>query len=535
MVKSATFASRWIVTARSGWWYQDKSGTWGQKSPPGTRKRRAREVSHMVTIALFLVAPVLGCRSTANATARRGHFSLLSLSLLGIALFLSLTPAVPRASTTDPFSALPGVTFVDGRSVPLLQGQPVTAIHVYAFRGEAAAPIPFQVDERDRRDRWVLDQGSHPNRDEVPGVFDANDAIVLMNRDLGRRGDLAHLPHALTHWAEIRVGPAAHPLGFAYVGVLASSPPATPDSSPYVRYDPARDRVYAERYALAFDAPLPTHVALVGELGDFGTNLVAGVRARGEVQFLGGLFTVRRTDQDIRSLLYGYREGPVRVIRRAQYWIPLPLGFRATGRVDLIFYRDFVEGTALVKITVPPRLVLADGEVLTYFDFLDMRGARLVLDGTGPSEPVDGHMTPTKQALTGRPARWAALLLPDGRTVLLLVRPEGALQKLEQRLYFHELGPPQTGQSGTLLFGFQFSHLHRLETGMHQLSVFALALSSTSAEEIRRTAAFLLSPPHVHVSPVQEEARPRASQRERDRESAQVRPAGYPTSEQPRR
>ncbi|MCS6927685.1 MAG: hypothetical protein NZ578_17480 [Candidatus Binatia bacterium] len=447
-----------------------------------------------MAIASLLVAPVPGPCSSANATVSSLTVSPPPLYIFGIAFFLSLMPAVARASTPDPFSALPGVTLVDGGSVPVLQGQPLPAIHVYAFRGESAAPIPFQIDERDRRDRWVLEQGPRPNPDEAPGVFDANDAIVLMNRDLGRRGDFAHLPRALTHWAEIRVGPASSPLGFAYVGVLASSPPATPDSSPYVRYDPARDRVYAERYAVAFDAPLPTHVALVGELGDFGTNLVAGVRARGEVRFLGGLFTVRRTDQDIRSLLYGYREGPVRVIRRAQYWIPLPVGLHTTGRVDFIFYRDFVEGTALVKITVPPHLVLADGELLTYFDFLDLRGACLLIDGTGPSEPVDGHRA--KQAFTGRPARWAALLLPDGRTVLLLVRLEGALQKLEQRLYLHESDP---------VFGFQFSHLHRLETGTHRLSVFALALTAVSVEEIRRTAAFFLSPPPVHVSTVQEE------------------------------
>lgn len=27
----ATFASRWIANARSGWWYQDRNGTWRQK------------------------------------------------------------------------------------------------------------------------------------------------------------------------------------------------------------------------------------------------------------------------------------------------------------------------------------------------------------------------------------------------------------------------------------------------------------------------------------------------------------------------
>jgi hypothetical protein len=395
---------------------------------------------------------------------------------------------------------LPGVTLVEGRKLAAFQGQAIEAFRVYAFQGEAALPIPFQIDERDRRDRWVLDHGSNQQQNDFPGAFTENHAVVLMNRDLGRRGDLEHLPATATAWAEIRIGSEAHPLGFAYVGLFDPLLSLEPHRPPYSRYDPTTDRVYAERYALEFGAPLPTHVAFVNQLGEFGTNAVAGVRVLGEVRFLGGLLTLRRSDKDIQSELSGYRAGPVRVIRRARYWIPLPLGFRTSGRVDLLFYRDFVEGTALVKIGIPPRLVLANGELTTYFDFLDMSGARLFLDGVQPSAPIDGHMTPAKQALSGQPAHWAALLLPDGRTVLLIVRLEGALQKLDQRLYFAETTDAETASGGKPLFGFQFTRVNRLETGTHRLSVFAMVLDNTTPEEIRRTAHIFLSPPEVSVS-----------------------------------
>jgi hypothetical protein len=401
------------------------------------------------------------------------------------------------AGSLSPF---PGVTLVEGHQALFLQHQTIATLRVYAFHDSAPVPIPFQVDERDRRDHWVLDQGVSQNQDNPSSKLGDNDALVVMNRDLGSRADPARLPAGATMWGEIRVGTEVNPFGFAYVGVFDHPPPLPSTENVYALYEPETDRVYAERYALEFHAPLPTHVAFVDRLGEFGTNAVAGVHASGEVRFLGGLLKLRRTDADIQMKLLGYRSGPVRVIRRGLYKVPLPLGFHTSGRVDLIFYRDFVEGTSLLKVTIPPRLVLANGELQTYFDFLDLRGARLLLDDEPPSDPVNGHMTPAKQALAGRPAHWVALLLPNGRAVLLIIRLEGALQKLEPRLYFDDTSRADAKFGGQPLFGFQFSRLNRLETGVHRLSVFAVVLATTVGADIRQAAQIFLSPPEVSVS-----------------------------------
>jgi len=241
-------------------------------------------------------------------------------------------------------------------------------------------------------------------------------------------------------------------------------------------------------------------VAFVDHLGEFGTNTVAGVRTVGDVRFLGGVLHLHRTDADIKVEPLGYRSGPVRVIRRGRYWVPLPLGFRTSGRVDLLFYRDFMEGISFLKVKLSPRLVLADGELQTYFDFLDLRGARLLVEDEPPSDPVDGHMTLAKQALDGRSARWAALLLPNGRTVLIIIRLEGALQQLDPRVYFSDTSGADSQLGGQPLFGFQFVRLKRLEPGTHRLTVFAGILDGTGVEDVRRAAKIFLSPPMVSVS-----------------------------------
>jgi len=421
--------------------------------------------------------------------------------LLSVVWCLSLLPA--RADDLNSF--LPGVTLIEGKDASFLQGQSLSAFRVYALHDDELTAIPFQIDKRDARDRWMLDQGPHQNQGNLTEEFDANDAVVVMNRDFGCQASPMQLPKGAKVWAEIRVGDAAHPLGFAYLAAFDTPPPLPQQDFAYARYVPETDRVYAERYSLAFGAPLPTHLAFVNQLGELGTNLIAGVRAIGEVRFLKGLFTLRRTDENIQTEIQNYRQGAVRAIRRARYWIPLPLGLRTTGRVDLLFYRDFVEGTALIKVKFPPRLVLADGELRTYFRFLDLSGARLLLEGTQIDDPIDGHMTPAKQALTGRPAQWAGLLLPNGRVLLLIVRLDGALRQLDQRLYFDDNTSTEKERGGKPLFGFEFSRVNQIETGVHRLSVFAVILDNATSEEISRAARWFLSPPKVSVAPLKEE------------------------------
>ena len=300
---------------------------------------------------------------------------------------------------------------------------------------------------------------------------------------MGKRAPAAAFPAGVAHWHEVRLGSQETALGFVYIGVgTQAAQPARPFS---VRYDPQNDHVYAERYSLAFDTPLPSHLAFVESPGELSQNLISGVAVAAEVSFLGGLLNIRRTDADLHARLYGYTQGPVRLIRRARYWFPLPFGLRATGRIDLIFYPDFVEGTALVKLKIPPRFVLADGELSATFDFLNFSQAQLL-----PADALPmGKQSP----------RWAALQLPTDQTLLLVTRLEGRLQQLEQQVYFSNSGQPHAGRPS---FGFRFSGISRLDAGTYRLSVFGVLLETTDPEYIRSTAAFFLSPPRATVATI---------------------------------
>ncbi len=408
-------------------------------------------------------------------------------------LVLLFAATVARAEKLPPV----GVSEVAGATAKPLLKTPTASLRVYAFKGAAPAIIPFQVDERDKRNHWANDAGDQPVRDDSPGVFDENDVVAFMNRDLGAKGDAKKLPAGASAWFEVRVGAKDAPLGYAYLGTFASPPPLPASVSDYSHYDLAKDEVFADRYYVRFGAPLPTYLGFVPRQGERGENLLNGVRAHGEARILAGLFHLERGDKDLQYTIQGSREGPVRSIRSAKYWIPLPLGFKARGRAELLFYRDYVEGRARINVKIPPRLVPADGEITAYFDFHDFTGARVL----GPSgvldEPIDGRMSEQKQTLNKKPVRWAALLLPDGRTFLLVVRLGGSFQKLDQDLYLDDSSDPGRGKPG---FGFRLSGVNRLDTGEQEISVNAMILDTASQPEIAAAANMLLTPPEVSVT-----------------------------------
>ena len=416
-------------------------------------------------------------------------------TICGLLLLGLLAPAVARAESAV---AAAGATEVEGRNAKPLLNRANASFRVYAFHDGVAAPIPFQVDERDHRDHWADDQGPQPVRDETPGIFDDNDVVVFMNRDLGAKGDPGKLPRGAT-WLEVRVGGKDAPLGYAYLGAFDSPPPLPSDRPHYAHYDPARDEVVAERYTVRFGAPLPTYLALVHHRGEQADNLLSAVRAYGEAHIFAGLFHFERSEKDLQYTIQGYRDGPVRAIRSAKYWIRLPLGFKARGRVELLFYRDFVEGRAHVNIKIPPRLVPADGQMTAYFDFRDLAGGRIFGPRGMLGEPINGQMTDAKRQFVQPNVRWSALLLPSGQTFLLAVRLGGSLQRLDQRLYLDESNDPGHGKPS---FGFTLAGVNRLDTGEQELSVNAMILDSTAESQVAAAAGVLLTTPPVAVTPL---------------------------------
>ena len=95
--------------------------------------------------------------------------------IIGILFALTLLPRVVTAASSAGSSiprSLPGAILLEGQAIPFLHGQPLVAIQVFVFRSNTLTPIPFQIDERDRRGRWVITAGPRPSHDNKPDIFD---------------------------------------------------------------------------------------------------------------------------------------------------------------------------------------------------------------------------------------------------------------------------------------------------------------------------------------------------------------------------
>ena len=134
-------------------------------------------------------------------------------------LIACLLTTLPAQLWAEAAPAQPGAIVLEGQSLPFLYRQSLSQIQVFAFHSAALTPIPFQIDERDRRGRWVIKSGPRPSRDDQPGRFDPNDAIIFLRRDMGQRAPAAAFPTGATRWHEVRLGSQDAALGFVYIRV----------------------------------------------------------------------------------------------------------------------------------------------------------------------------------------------------------------------------------------------------------------------------------------------------------------------------
>ena len=77
-------------------------------------------------------------------------------------LIACLLTSLPTQLWAEATPARPGVLVLEGHDLPFLHQQALSHIQVFAFRAVALTSIPFQIDARDRRGRWVIKAGPRP-------------------------------------------------------------------------------------------------------------------------------------------------------------------------------------------------------------------------------------------------------------------------------------------------------------------------------------------------------------------------------------
>jgi hypothetical protein len=440
------------------------------------------------------------CRTTAQSS--RAHL-IVALTLLWTLPSATSAAAVAPVRFAD-------VVSISGRQVGIFDGYDLHHLALFACIEDTGHhrcdPIPFQADEVDAQEHWVLDQGPQPNADTPPGVLDANDRLLFMATDAGDRARRADLSPGIAA-AEIAVhDPLTGNTSWAYLMAYPGDGPRAARS--YVAYDPATDRVRGQRVTLGFRHGVPGYLAIdgTGNSADSATitPLLDRFKVRATATFLWGLVHFSRNEDDITTEFVAWRQGPIRVIRRQRQWVRIGWGIHSpTFGSYTYFYRDFAELPVGLYLNFPPTYFFGDIVVRAFLDFRDLRGWWLVLPNVPDPIPVDGMMNEKKEALRQLPASWFALRGPQVTLVQMLdVGP--SLASVRRRLVYNETAirsePPEEVPGEEPAIGYALDRWEHVSAGAHQMASTSYALPSDV--DIHQFIAARQSPLQVTVQPL---------------------------------
>ena len=308
---------------------------------------------------------------------------------------------------------------VKGLQLTGMKGIPITHCALYSMRGGAIRPVPFQIDEKNKDGMMALTgpDGKPVNSDD--GLWDANDELVFMARDFGDRAARADMPAGCTRAVEIACADPANG-GEGWVYCVAFDGPPKGDPGRYVSYDFSRDYVNADCYELGYTPGEMKSYFSTLILKDNGNtrsaNLLDRYKFRVTLHLFFSLFSLSRNEDDMRSVLVGYKDGPIRSVRQFSNSIYLKFGIRSpTSIVDNYYYRDSIEWPTLIKLPFNVSTIASEGFLISGCDWAPTSTGMRYYNSCNPSPVlVDGVMSEEEKKLDKSPYIWSGISGPQG-------------------------------------------------------------------------------------------------------------------------
>ncbi len=356
------------------------------------------------------------------------------------------------------------------------------------------SPIPFQVDEKTKKNDFVFHHGLEKNPEDRDGLFNGNDELVIMARDLGDRVvDISSAMAKASIAAEISArDPVDGGMGFAYLFYIKNAPPPLSDVD-YATIDPQTSRITTLHYELAFSEKAPMSI---GELrvheagsGD-GVNYCDRFKARVHVKVAG--ISIAKNEEDFTSEMVAWIDGPVRVIRRTRsqlnlFWnIPSP-----SARMDNIYYYNSFAFPIEVYLPIDVGFIVKEPHFRVSGDSPRLSGQRRYRNNLYPEGVIqDGKMSDLEKKLAAdtRPIVWSSTGTtgPDGKDYggwFNRILVEGDNPDWRPRVFYIDdadhLDPPDDEPGSYGNGGYQIDGLtditagtYHLESTMYSVPVF---------------------------------------------------------------
>lgn len=397
-------------------------------------------------------------------------------------LLLTLWPALPAEAleTSRPTNVAVLPLVLRGADVPALVGKPASSLTALACREGRLKPILFQVDEINEEERVVSFYGSKGRvaPDATPGVIDENDELIVMLRDLGPACDAEQVSRLRGEAVALEITAPYLPAP-ALLYLLVSERGYVPPER-YLHYDPAAQTVKSAGYTWGYDPARPFFYDRVG-FGEYQEephkNVFDRIKTRFVANALGSLVQITITEDDIKGVLEGVRDGPVRVTREIRARVNVLPGLTV---VALVSYQHYDRGRVAkvrVELPRPAALFTSSMDVSFVHDFVDLRGIRVSTAMTPEGVLVDGVMNAREDAIAYGDRVWSLMSGLGINEVLVLQYDRG--MQLTPALNFVDsesaANPPERVPGAMPAVGFQFNW-RNLEAGRHRFDVSMFAL-----------------------------------------------------------
>ncbi len=359
---------------------------------------------------------------------------------------------------------------------------PIKNINLYTIKDGNKRAIPFQVDERNKKGKYIFPFGQKANPEESDGVFSGNDELVFMIKDTGDRAISGMFPKCDSIMEIEIIDPVDESNRWIYL-VKTSLPPTDLSTEDYVNYDITTTTIDAKNYIMRFDPDFTIGFARLSAkpvFGGTGDNWVDRVKIRLDVKTRFG-FRIIKDEDAFSSSDLAHIDGPVRVIRRTANQVKLWWKIKSPSAIiDNIFYYDYYYYPMKINIPLDPSLLFSEGIVRVSQDWLSLNREKQIKyynsKNTG-GVTIDGKMSDTEKALNRGSFDWSATLCNNGKgpgTLSRLVRRE-QLGHFDYNLYYMDDlsitdGPEkESGHFGDT--GYCFNDISAVKRGMYILEM----------------------------------------------------------------
>lgn len=288
---------------------------------------------------------------------------------------------------------------VKGEFLRSMCGVAIERLSILASKDGKLSPIPFQIDERDRKGHYIMKFGKTAGKDEDNGALDANDELVFMVSDAGDRLPSSELAGRLE--IEITDPRNLNQRAWAYLARYDSgkTPRSTVD---YVTYDPKAERVISDRYILGYRKGYMFYNDLIYPTsnGGNGKDFMDRIKVRIRVEFFKGKMNIQRSEDDVRAEVQGWIDGPVRVVQCTINYVKVfdmfpPISFNSMSE----YYSTLTASPITVKFPFNLNMVMKTLGINTitadvYGDHFGMVGGRGYTSLSPEGFDYTGHMTP---------------------------------------------------------------------------------------------------------------------------------------------